>query len=388
MKLRPLVITALLVAGFVWLTTGVNSPVRRAFAPDNSPLWSGQNVTHSAGLGADEQNSIDIYKTAHESVVYVTSTVVQRDFFFGFQQVGKELGSGFIVSPNGEILTNNHVVSGSQQLEVMLPNQERYRGRILARDQPNDLALIKIEPKKTLHALQLGDSDRLQVGQKVLAIGQPLGLEGTLTTGLVSSLGRTISGENDRELDGMIQTDAAINQGNSGGPLLDSSGNVIGINTAIYSQSGGNIGIGFAMPINRAKRLLTAFQSGKNLEPAGPLGIGLIYVAGDYAEALRLPASGGFLVQTVNRGSPAAEAGLRAGSRETPLGGRYVTVGGDLITAVEGKPVTDDNSLRRVMNKKLAGETLDLTILRDGRSMNLKVTLGPAASAESRSTRF
>src|SRR5215469_5663898 len=274
MKLRPLVITALLVAGFVWLTTGVNSPVRRAFAPDNSPLWSGQNVAHSAGLGNDEQNSIDIYKNAHDSVVYVTSTVIQRSYFFGLEQVGKELGSGFIVSSNGEILTNNHVVSGSQQLEVMLPNQERYRGRILARDPPNDLALIKIEPKKGLHALPLGNSDGLQVGQKVLAIGQPLGLEGTLTTGIVSSLGRTISGENDRELEGMIQTDAAINQGNSGGPLLDSSGNVIGINTAIYSQgTGGSIGIGFAMPINRAKTMLEAYRTGKNLEPAGPLGI-------------------------------------------------------------------------------------------------------------------
>ena len=388
MKLRTLAITALLAGAFVYLTTNPNSPVRRAFAPDNSPLWSGQNVAHSAGLGNDEQNSIDIYKTAHDSVVYVTSTVIQQSYFFGFQQVGKELGSGFIVSPNGEILTNNHVVSGSQQLEVMLPNQERYRGKILARDPPNDLALIKIEPKKSLHALPLGNSDGLQVGQKVLAIGQPLGLEGTLTTGIVSSVGRTISGENDRELEGMIQTDAAINQGNSGGPLLDSSGNVVGINTAIYSQSGGNIGIGFAMPINRAKRLLTAFQSGKNLEPAGPLGISIIYVAGDYAEALRLPASGGLLVQKVNRGTPAAEAGLRGGNRDTVLAGYEVTAGGDLITAVEGKSVTSQDALTRALAKKLAGEMLELTVLRDGRPVNLKVTLGAAAAAESRSTRF
>ena len=386
MRLRSLVITALLAGSFVYLTTNPNSPVRRAFAPDNSPLWTGPNVTHSAGLGNDEQNSIDIYKTAHDSVVYVTSTVIQRTFFF--DQVGKELGSGFIVSPNGEILTNNHVVSGSQQLEVMLPNQERYRATILSRDPPNDLALIKIQPKRSLHALPLGNSDSLQVGQKVLAIGQPLGLEGTLTTGIVSSVGRTISGENDRELDGMIQTDAAINQGNSGGPLLDSSGNVVGINTAIYSQSGGNIGIGFAMPINRAKRLLSAFQSGKNLEPAGPLGIGIIYVAGDYAEALRLPASGGLLVQQVNRGSPAEEAGLHAGNRREALGGYYVTVGGDLITAVDGKLVTSDDALARGIGKKLAGEMLDLTVLRNGKSVNLKVMLGAAASAESRSTRF
>jgi S1-C subfamily serine protease len=376
MRLRTLVITALLVGGFVYVTTRPNSPIRRAFAPDNSPLWTGPNTAHSAGLGSDEQNSIDVYRNAHDSVVYVTSTVIQRTFFF--DQVGKELGSGFIVSPNGEILTNNHVVSGSRQLEVMLPDQQRYQAKILARDPPNDLALIKIQPKKSLHALPLGDSDRLQVGQKVLAIGQPLGLEGTLTTGIVSSLGRTISGENDQDLEGMIQTDAAINQGNSGGPLLDSLGNVIGIDTAIYSQSGGNIGIGFAMPINRAKTMLEAFRSGKNLEPAGPLGIGIIYVAGDYADALRLPSSGGLLVQQVNRGSPAAEAGLRGGNRETALAGYEIRAGGDLITAIEGKPVASQDALSRAVSKKHAGEPLNLTVLRDGRSVDVRVTLGSA----------
>jgi S1-C subfamily serine protease len=377
MRLRTLLITALLVAGFLYVTTKSDSPLRRAFAPDNSPLWNSSNTAHSAGLGADEQNTIDIYKTAHDSVVYVTSTIVERNWMF--EQVGKALGSGFIVNPNGEILTNNHVVSGSRQLEVMLPDQKRYDARILARDPTNDLALIKIDPKQSLHALPLGDSDRLQVGQKVLAIGQPLGLEGTLTTGIVSSLGRTIDGDNNRELEGMIQTDASINQGNSGGPLLNSAGEVIGIDTAIYTPSGGSIGIGFAMPINRAKSMLEAVRSGKGVaQPAGPIGIQTMYVSGDYADALRLPASGGILVQTVRRGTPAAEAGLHGGAREVILAGYPVYTGGDLITAIEGKPVTAEDALVRAISRKHAGDTLDLTVLRDGRTMDIKIRLGEA----------
>ena len=380
MRLRTLLIAAVLVGGFVYLTSRSDSPLRRAFAPSDSPLWSGPNTAHSAGLGSDEQNNIDVYKTARESVVYVTSTVVQRTFFFG-DQVGKELGSGFIVNANGEILTNNHVVSGSQRVEVMLPDQSRYPATILARDPPNDLALIKIQPKKQVHYLPLGDSDRIQVGQKVLAIGQPLGLEGTLTTGIVSSLGRTIGSENGRELEGMIQTDAAINQGNSGGPLLDSSGNVIGINTAIYSQGGGSIGIGFAMPINRAKTMLEAYRTGKNLEPAGPLGISILYVAGDWAEALRLPSSGGILIDTVKQGTAASQAGLRGGDKETVVGNYRIRVGGDLITSIDGKPVTSEDALARAISRKHAGDILDLTVLRNGRSADVRVTLSPAAEA-------
>jgi S1-C subfamily serine protease len=378
--MRTLLIAAILVGAFVYVTSRSDSPLRRAFAPNDSPLWSGPNTAHLAGLGSDEQNNIDVYKSARENVVYVTSTVVQRNIFFG-TQVARELGSGFIVNGNGEILTNNHVISGSQRVEVMLPDQTRYPATILARDPPNDLALIKIQPKRSLKYLSLGDSDRIQVGQKVLAIGQPLGLEGTLTTGIVSSLGRTIGSEDGRELEGMIQTDAAINQGNSGGPLLDSSGTVIGINTAIYSQSGGSIGIGFAMPINRAKTMLDAFRSGKNLEPAGPLGISMLYLSGDWAEALRLPSSGGILVDEVRPGTPAARAGLRGGDRDVIVGNYRVRTGGDLITAVEGKPVNSEDALARAISRKHSGESLALTIYRNGRNMDVKVTLGAAGEA-------
>jgi S1-C subfamily serine protease len=379
MRLRTLLIAALLVGGFVYVTTRTDSPMRRALSPvigGGGPLWSGPSVAESAGpvahLTADEQNNIDIYKNAKESVVYITSTVIQRTWLGDYSQ--RELGSGFLINADGEILTNNHVVSGSSQVEVTLPDESRYRAQILARDRVSDLALIKIQPKKKPTFLSLGDSDKIQVGQKVLAIGQPLELAGTLTVGVISSLHRDIQGEGSQALEGMIQTDAAINPGNSGGPLLDSAGNVIGINTAIYGPNG-NIGIGFAMPINRAKALLEDIRSGKRVAPARNLGIRAFAVSGDFAQALGLPTNGGMLITDVGRGSAAANAGLR-GSREDRIIGNYrVSVGGDLITAVDGKPIEDSDTITRAISKKHAGDIMDLTILRDGRSMNVKVTL-------------
>src|SRR5271166_911629 len=304
MRLRTLILAAAIVGGFIYFTAKPDSVLHRGGAP--GPLWSGPNVTKSAGLGSDEINNIEIYKMASPSVAYITSTVYRQTFFYGLQ-AAKDLGSGFIINPNGEILTNFHVISGSQQVEVTLPDQTKYKATILMRDRVNDLALIKIEPKKKLTYLNLGDSDRLQVGQKVLAIGNPFGFQGTLTTGVVSSLGRDIDAENNRRMEGMIQTDASINSGNSGGPLLDSQGNVIGINTAIYGPNGGSVGIGFALPINRAKTMLDDFKAGR--KPAR-LGISTYYIAGDVAQALELPTSGGLLIQEVARGSSADAAGL------------------------------------------------------------------------------
>src|SRR5438309_9666718 len=198
-----------------------------------------------------------MYKTAHVTTDNITSVVLREGWFLQLYPE-KGSGSGFIISPDGRIVTNFHVISGDRQPTVTLANKKQYKARVLGIDRNNDLALIKIEPRENLQVLKMGDSDPLQVGQKVLAIGNPFGLEGTLTTGIVSSLGRSIQGEDGTPLEGLIQTDAAINPGNSGGPLLDSRGNVIGINTAIYgsqtsSGEAGSIGIGFAMPINRAK---------------------------------------------------------------------------------------------------------------------------------------
>jgi len=377
MKLRSLLIAALLVGGFVYLTNH-DSPLRRTLSSGELPSWSEPTVAYSAGLTSDEQNNIDIYKSAKDSVVYITSTVIQRGFFGSYQS--QALGSGFLINADGQILTNNHVVSGSSQVEVTLPDQSTYKAQILDRDQVNDLALIKITPKKRLTFLNLGDSDRIQVGQKVLAIGQPLGLDGTLTVGVISTLHRDIEGENNRKLEGMIQTDAAINPGNSGGPLLDSAGNVIGINTAIYGPNG-NIGIGFAMPINRAKTMLEAIRSGKRIVQAGPLGVSIVaYVQGDIAEELKLPSSGGILIDEI-KSEPARSAGLHGATREVIVGNYRVPVGGDLITAIDGKPVKDQDAIRRAISSKHAGDAMLLTIYRDGRSMDVKVTLGGEAQA-------
>ena len=378
MKTRILLFTVLLCGGFVFLTSktewGQTLLLRNISGA--VPLWSGPLVTHSAGLGADELNNIEVYKAAHLATVNITTTVYQRNFFMELAP-SRDFGSGFIISQDGRILTNNHVIRDANRIEVTLSDQTRYRATLLNRDASNDLALIQITPKTKLPIVRLGDSDQLQVGQKVLAIGNPFGLDGTLTTGIISSLGRTIRGENETELEGLIQTDAAINPGNSGGPLLDSQGMVQGINTAILG-SGGNIGIGFAMPINRAKSMLDDFQAGKK---PPRLGVGVVYVAGDYATALDLPVQGGLLVQTVEPGSGADRAGLRGGRQEVQIGNAQLLVGGDLITSIDGKPVDRNDAITRALGKKHAGDTLELTIFRAGKTTNIRVKLGESTLA-------
>ncbi len=366
-----------LVAAFVLFTS------RRAWVPSHlvetvngaNAAWSEPISPRSSGLSSDEQNNIDIYKKAHLATVNITSTVYQRSFFFDVYP-SKDTGSGFFIDSGGRILTNNHVIADASRIEVTLPDQSHYRARLLDRDPINDLALLKIEPRKTLPILRLGDSDAVQVGQKVLAIGNPFGLDGTLTTGIISSIGRTIQSENGRPLEGLIQTDAAINPGNSGGPLLDSHGNVIGINTAILGPSG-NIGIGFAMPINRAKRMLTDYSAGRSYQPPF-LGITTVFIAGSYAQALDLPTSGGLLIQEAGRGSAAAQAGLRGGSRTVVIGNYELEVGGDLITAIDGKPIARQDDLTREMARKRAGDSMTFTVYRGGHSVTVRVTLGVA----------
>lgn len=374
MRMRIFVITALLVSGFLLITSKTDWGQRQILRPVASsvPLWSGPSSTHATGLSSDEMNNIDIYKSSHFATVNITSTVYRRTIFMEIYP-SKDQGSGFLISPDGKILTNNHVVADERQLEVTLSDQSRYKARLLSRDEANDLALLQITPRSKLPTLHLGDSDGLQVGQKVLAIGNPFGLEGTLTTGIVSSLGRSIRGENDRTLEGLIQTDAAINPGNSGGPLLDSSGNVVGINTAILGPNGGNVGIGFAMPINRAKLMLDDFQAGRKRPK---LGVSVVPIAGDYADALHLPTQGGLLVQEVDPDSAAAHAGLRGGRQEVQIGNAQLLVGGDLIMSIDGKPVDRDDAISRVLATKRTGDTLELTIFRNGRTMNLRVRLG------------
>jgi S1-C subfamily serine protease len=391
MRLRQLILTLLLVAGFWYATSHGDWNLKQIVRPfsANERLWSEPVTAHGAAFESDEQNNIDIYKTNHLATVNITSIVYQRDFFFQvFPQKG--IGSGFLINADGDILTNNHVVNGSRNLTVTLSDKKQYKATVVGLDRRSDLAIVHIDAGRKLPFVHLGNSDDLVVGQKVLAIGNPFGLEGTLTTGIVSSLGRSLDTEDGNSLEGLIQTDAAINPGNSGGPLLDSHGDVIGINTAIYSaQSGGSgeagsIGIGFAIPINRAKEKLDEYRAtGHISQPV--LGISqnqVLLVEGDLAEALRLPESGGLLIEGIDDGSPADLAGLHGPTRTVIVGMYRIGVGGDLITEIDGKPVDGkQDALRRAMSQKRAGDTLGLTIFRNGRTLRINVKLGSAPEA-------
>ena len=357
---------------FWWVTSGSHWNMRSlsALLFRRAAVWSAPTAVEGAGLSADEVNNVDIYKRARLATVYITSTTVQRDFFQTYQ--ARNLGSGVIVNGDGFILTNFHVISGGRQIQVTLADQTQYNAERLDIDRSDDLALIKINPRKQVTYLPLGDSDKLQVGQKVLAIGNPFGLEGTLTTGIVSSIGRTIQANGGTRLEGMIQTDAAINGGNSGGPLLDSSANVIGINTAIVGEN--NLGIGFALPVNRAKALLEDYRTGRVTERPR-LGTSTIYVAGDLAEALRLPSQGGLLIQQVQPGSSADAAGLRGAQQLIMVGNQEIGIGGDLIVSADEQPIEREDSLVKALSRKRVGDSLDLVVFRNGRNFKVRVKL-------------
>ena len=378
MKIRSLLIAGLLVAGFVYLTSVANwSP--RGLWPGGStggPLWSGPEKARSAGLSTDEVNNIEIYKAANQATVNISTVVYQERWFVGVVPV-EGAGSGFLLDADGRILTNNHVVQGrNPQISVILSDRSRYEATIVFREPENDLALLKITPKKKLTFLKLGDSDNLQVGQKVLAIGNPFGLDGTLTTGIISSLHRSVPSEEGRDMPDMVQTDAAINPGNSGGPLLDSQGNVIGMNTMIVGAA--NVGIGFALPINRAKAMLDDYQfEGRYGRPT--LGVSssqVLPLSGQLAEALELPSEGGLLVVSVDRGSPAAQAGIRGARQRVSVGGYIIPFGGDLIMAIDGRSADSSAALDRATRGKKPGDTVVLTVYRDGRTLKISVKLG------------
>jgi S1-C subfamily serine protease len=377
MRLRSIFWAIALAAGFVYLTSRADWSLRRLFQPiqNTGREWSAPEVARTAGFGADEQNNIDIYKTANTATVNISSVVYRENWFM---QVYPERGqgSGFLINDKGWILTNRHVVSGrAPEIQVTLSDKRQYKARILGADDNNDLALLQITPKGKLPYLQLGDSDRLVVGQKVIAIGNPFGFNGTLTTGVVSALDRSIR-EESTTYDNMIQTDAAINPGNSGGPLLDSHGSVIGINTMIYGTQG-SIGIGFAMPISRAKAMLEEFQArGRIALPI--LEINAVYISGGLAEELELPTEGGLLIQKVQPGSTADEAGLRPPRQVVIVGNYRLGVGGDLITAIDGKPVEGNDSLRHAISRKRPGDSMELTIFRNRRLQKIRVKLGEA----------
>ena len=331
---------------------------------------SPSNITDQS-LASDEQNNIEVYKTIAPGVVYIQSTTTVRDFFGLFSEPVEGAGSGSIIDDQGDILTNYHVIANAEKLTVSFGGGKNYPAKVVGRDPDTDLAVIRLleSPKEQMTVVPLGDSDKLIVGQKVLAIGNPFGLDRTLTTGVISGLQRPIRAQNGRQIEGAIQTDASINPGNSGGPLLDSHGRMIGINSQIESPSGASAGVGFAIPVNIAKRIVPQLvRNGYVQRPK--LGINPRDVESLSGQA-RLPVSYGVLIWAVQPGGAAANAGLR-GLVQTENGDVEL---GDIIIAIDGEKVSNNDGLLKILDKHQVGETVRVEVMRNGRTMTVSVEL-------------
>ncbi len=335
-----------------------------------SSASSPSSVTEPS-LATDEQNNIEVYKTIAPGVVYIQSTTTVRDFLGLFSQPVEGAGSGSIIDDQGDILTNYHVIANAEKLTVSFGGGKNYPAKVVGRDPDTDLAVIRLleSPKEQMTVVPLGDSDKLIVGQKVLAIGNPFGLDRTLTTGVISGLQRPIRAQNNRQIEGAIQTDASINPGNSGGPLLDSHGRMIGINSQIESPSGASAGVGFAIPVNIAKRIVPQLvRNGYVQRPK--LGIDPRNVEA-LSGQVRLPVSYGVLILAVQAGGAAANAGLR-GVVQTENGDVEL---GDIIIAINGEKVSNNDDLYKILDKHQVGETVNVEVMRNGRSMTVSVKL-------------
>lgn len=310
----------------------------------------------------DERNNIELYQSLAPGVVNITSTVLERDFFFN--TVPREgAGSGSIIDSRGYILTNHHVIEDARKLEVTLANGKKYNAKFIGSDPDTDVAVLKIDARKEeLTIIPMGTSESLKVGQKAIAIGNPFGLGQTLTTGVISSIGRTLRATNGVLVEDIIQTDASINPGNSGGPLIDSSGKLIGINTAIFSPTGASVGIGFAIPVDTAKRVLSDLME-KGYYAYPWLGATLMTLFPDFAEELRLPVKSGAMVVEVVPKGPADKAGLVGGNKRAQIGNNIIVVGGDVITKIDGEPVTDADAVIRKIRRFRPGDRVRMDVV-------------------------
>jgi S1-C subfamily serine protease len=386
---RLLIAALILILGAYWAGSrwGQRQPigVEALPAPSELPIGPEQLTTalpasattiaaRDAALTDDEAINVRVYRQASPAVANILTKATEYDFFMDPVPI-EGAGSGFVIDDKGYILTNFHVVQEAQSIEVVLGDQSRYQAKFIGADERNDVALVKIDPKgKHLVALPLGDSSALQVGQKVLAIGNPFGFQSTLTTGVVSAIGRTVQTSQTTFIDEAIQTDAAINRGNSGGPLINTHGEVIGIDSAIYTPSGTTAGIGFAIPINNAKRIAHDLMTDGRVHQAF-LGVQTIPVAGYLAEALNLPVQDGLLVEVAAKGSPAAAAGVRGGDRVAQAGMQRIAIGGDVIVAADGQKVGSSFDLNLILNRKRPGDTITLTVYRGRNKVDVPVKL-------------
>ena len=368
---RQILLIAIISGLFAAGTVAVVDRVQNRFQSSQAALTeSAPAGITDPSVATDEQNNIEVYKALSPGVVFIHSTSYARDWL-GFVEPQEGSGSGSILDQQGNILTNYHVIEGSQKLSVSMGGQKDYPAMIVGGDPDTDLAVIRLleKPAGPLTVVPLGDSDKLVVGQKVLAIGNPFGLDRTLTTGVISGLQRPIRARNTRLIEGAIQTDASINPGNSGGPLLDSRGRMIGINSQILSPSGSSAGVGFAVPVNIAKRVVPQLLgSGKVRRPK--LGISTRDVS-TIRNQVDLPVDEGVLIIQVARGSGAANAGLR-GIQQMENGDIEL---GDIIISIDNDKVNNSDDLFRVLDKHQIGETVQVQILRDGKRTSVPVRL-------------
>jgi len=377
MRMRRVLLVFLLVGGFWFLTTHL--PLHLGHLSwtrgDGAPLHLTEAEAAPA-FDSEEQNNIAVYKRVLPSVVNITSTSLVFNFFYGaVPQKGQ--GSGFILDKEGHVLTNYHVIEGANRgIKVQLSNKRSYDATVVGSDKHHDLALLKIDAPN-LVPVTLADSSQLAVGQKVYAIGNPFGLAGTMTRGIISSI-RTVGSPEGSPIEDAIQTDAAINPGNSGGPLLNSRGEVIGINAEIQTAGANqSAGIGFAIPINTAKAVLSDLtRYGRVKRPS--LGIVTFPIGPDLAEQMGLAADYGVLIEKVVPGGAAERAGLHGGNQQAYLGNTPIMLGGDLIVGIDGQQVTDPQDISAIMDKHQAGDTISITVLRGRKQITLKLILGEA----------
>ena len=337
--------------------TATQTVVRQVTVTDSQPAANDSALSVSA-----------LYDRVHQGVVTIKVSTPE----------GQALGSGFVIDREGHIVTNDHVVDGATSISVEFADGSTHDAELVGTDASTDIAVVKVDaPSSELTPLELGDSSAVQVGDEVVAIGSPLGLNETVTSGIVSALHRTITSPNNFSINDAIQTDAAINHGNSGGPLLDLEGQVIGINSQIESDSGGNDGIGFAVPSNTVKSVVSQLLATGKVEHAY-LGVGIATITDALSSRLGLPA--GVEVTQVTPGGPADDAGLKAADATTIVGGQEFPTGGDVITAVNGKSVSTSEELQSVIGAMKPGDSASITYFRDGSEHTVQVTLGTRPS--------
>jgi S1-C subfamily serine protease len=370
---------ALLVAAV--LGGGVAVGIDRAVGDEG-----GTTVIREVSAGTSESTAFrnsggktisDIYGSAKRGVVQVLATsVVSDNPFFGAQQA-RVLGSGFVIDKSGHVVTNYHVIEGASKVEVSFSGNDEMPATVVGKDPSTDIAVLRIKGAqgRALTPLELGSSDAVRVGDAVVAIGNPFGLERTVTAGIVSALQREITAPNGFAIDRVIQTDAAINHGNSGGPLLNADGKVIGVASQIESSSGGNVGIGFAVPINTVKDVVSQLLEHGKVEHAY-IGVEMATITTELASNVRLPVDHGVLIQRVRSGSPAAQAGMRGGTTQVVVDGESYLVGGDVITQADGQPIESAEQLRSVVTSKQPGDEIAFEVHRQNETKEVTVKLG------------